>query len=180
MNDLKHYNMKRTEQNNDKGNSLSTKWVYVIIAAMVLGFGAYGYFKVKQWVRYYAIEQYEKPITDYTIAKVYADDHKPQRHRGNSDDDEEEKTPDYYMEVSYQGKDYKLEIEENTYLRINNSEKVTLYYDKEGDEVFVAGTGGSNLLVAILIGIVVIIVIFFLLIRLLIKSLKKKSRAKPN
>ena len=121
MNDLKHYNMKRTEQNNDKGNSLSTKWVYVIIAAMVLGFGAYGYFKVKQWVRYYAIEQYEKPITDYTIAKVYADDHKPQRHRGNSDDDEEE----YVCCVS---------MDEDDYIRLNTDSHYQCPYYQCGDE----------------------------------------------
>ena len=172
--------MESKKQNNDNGNSLSMKWVYIIIVALAVGFGAYGYFKVKQWVHYTVIENTEKPITGYTITKISADEHRPYRHRGYNDDNEKERTPDYYMEVWYQGKDYKLEIEENTYLRINNSEKVTLYYDKEGDEVFVAGTGGSNLLVTILIGIVVIIVIFFLLIRLLIKSLKKKSRAKPN
>ena len=172
--------MKSTGQNNDKSNSLPMKWVCVIIVALVVGFSAYGYFKVKKWVRYAAIEKYEKPITDYTITKVYVDDHQPKRHKGNSDDDENEKAPDYYMEVSYQGKDYKLAIEEYTYRRYNNSEDVTLYYDSEGDEVFVAGTGGSNLLVTILIGIVVIVIIVFLLIRLLFKSLRKKSQAKPN
>ena len=180
MNDLKHYNMKRTEQNNDKGNSLSTKWVYVIIAAMVLGFGAYGYFKVKQWVRYTTIENTEKPITGYTITKVSADDHRPYRHRGYNDDNEKEKTPDYYMEVWYQGKDYKLEIDENTYRIFKDYGDVKLYYDSEADEVFVAGAGSSNILGIILIGIVVIIAVAELLIRLLIKTLRKKSKAKPK
>lgn len=172
--------MRSTEKNNDKGNSLSMKWVYVIIVALVVGFGAYGYFKVKQWMHYTAIENSEKPITGYTITKVYADDHRPNRHRGYNDDNEKEKTPDYYMEVWYQGKDYKLEIDESTYRTFNNSGDVNLYYDSEGDEVFVAGSGSSNLLGIILIGIVIIVIIVELLIRLLIKVLKKKSRAKPN
>lgn len=166
--------MRSTKQR--QGQQPANEGVYVIIVALVVGFGAYGYFKVEQWMRYFVIEQYEKPITDYTITKMYVDDHKPKSHRGYNDDNEKEKTPNYYKVVCYQGKDYKLEIDEQTY----RSPNVPLYYDSEGDEVFVAGTGGSNLLDTILIGIVAIIIIVFLLIRLLIKSLRKKSRAKPK
>ena len=71
--------MKSKKQNNDTGNSLSMKWVYIIIVALVVGFGAYGYFKVKQWVRYTTIENTEKPITGYTITKVSADDHRERK-----------------------------------------------------------------------------------------------------
>ncbi len=40
-----------------------SKWIYTIIIALVLGFGTYGYFTVKKWLRYAAIESSEKPIT---------------------------------------------------------------------------------------------------------------------
>ena len=79
------------KQNNDKGNSLSMKWVYLIIVALVVGFGVYGYFKVKQWVHYTVIENTEKPITGYTITKISADEHRPYRHRGYNDDNEKER-----------------------------------------------------------------------------------------
>ena len=172
--------MESKKQNNDNGNSLSMKWVYIIIVALAVGFGAYGYFKVKQWVHYTVIENTEKPITGYTITKVSADEHRPYRHRGYNDDNEKERTPDYYMEVWYQGKGYKLEIDESTYRVFKDNGDVNLYYDSEADEVFVAGAGSSNILGIILIGILVIIVVAELLIRLLIKTLRKKSKAKPK
>ena len=171
--------MKSTGQKKDAGDSLSPKWIFVIIIALALGFGTYGYFKVKQWVRYAAIEKYEKPISDYTITKVYADDHKPKSHRGYGDDDAKESEPNYYMDVSYKGKDYKLEIEEYTYNNYNNTGNVTLYYDSKGDDVFVAGTGGSNLLVTALAAVVLVVVILILLIWLIIKAFKKKKEMPP-
>ena len=133
--------MESKKQNNDNGNSLSMKWVYIIIVALAVGFGAYGYFKVKQWVHYTVIENTEKPITGYTITKISADEHRPYRHRGYNDDNEKERTPDYYMEVWYQGKDYKLEIDESTYRVFKDNGDVNLYYDSEADEVFVAAFG---------------------------------------
>ena len=170
--------MKSKKQNNDKDNSLSKKWIYLIIAALVVGFGAYGYFKVKQWVRYTIIENTEKPITGYTITNVSVDEHLPYRHRGYNDDNEKEKTHDYSMEVFYQGKNYKLEIDETTYSVFKDNGNVKLYYDSEADEVFVAGDGSGNILGIILIGILVIITVADLLIRRLIKTLRKKSKAK--
>ncbi|MBO4659679.1 MAG: hypothetical protein J5637_08655 [Prevotella sp.] len=171
--------MGSTVQNNDTGNNLSTKWIYVIIVVLALGFGTYGYFKVKKWVHYAAVERYEKPITDYTITKVYSEIDKYQtKRKGVNDDDVDEKEPDYYMEVSYKGKDYKLEIEEFTYTNYNKSGKVTLYYDAEGDEVFVAGTGGANLLVAALAAVALLIVIIVMVIWFLFKSMKKKQLKK--
>lgn len=167
--------MRSKKQNKDKSNSSPEKWVYVIIVALVVGFGAYGYFKVKQWMRHFVIEHYEKPITGYTITNKYVDDHKPKSHRGYNSDDEHKKEPDYYMEVWYQGKDYKLKISEFAYRH-----NVNLYYDKEADEVFEGGEAETNLLFTILIGILIIIVIVIELIRWLIKSRKKKSRAKPK
>ena len=175
--------MNKTRQKTDAGNSLPTKWIYAIIVVLALGFGAYGYFQVKKWMRYANIESSEKPITDYTITKVYSDQDSPQykrRHRGNNDNEKEEK-PNYFMEVTYKGKDYKLEIEDHTYSDYqSNPGNVTLYYDAEGDEVFVAGTGGGNLLVAILVAIVAAIVIVILLIWLLISSMKKKKGKKKR
>ena len=163
--------MRSTGEINGTGNEVLKKWIYIIIVVLALGFGAYGYFKVKKWVRYAAIEKYEKPITDYTITKVYYDKGTyKKRHRGTGDDDVEEKKPDYYMEVLYKGKNYKLEIEEYTYSKYNDSGEITLYYDAKGDEIFVAGTGGGNLLVVALAAIVLLIVIVFLVIRLLIKK----------
>lgn len=166
--------MSNTVQKRETGNDIP-KWIYVAIIVVALGFGTYGYFKVKKWVRYAAIEKYEKPITDFTITKVYYEKEKFKTRRRGSDDDVEEKKPDYFMEVSYKGKDYKLEIEEYTYSKYNNNpEDVTLFYDNKSDEIFVAGIGGANLLVTALAAIVLVIIILFLLVRLLIKSLKKK------
>ena len=82
------------------------------------------------------------------------------------------------MEVFYQGKNYKLEIDENTYSVFKDNGNVKLYYDSEADEVFVAGDGSGNILGIILIGILVIITVADLLIRRLIKTQRKKSKAK--
>ncbi|MBO4607409.1 MAG: hypothetical protein J5682_05870 [Prevotella sp.] len=166
--------MKSTGQKKDTDNSLSLKWVYAIIVVLVLGFGTYGYFKVKQWVRYAAIERNEKPISDYVVTKVYSDkDRYKTKHRGV--DYDEESDPDYYMEVSYKGKDYKLDISEYTYENYKKKGDVTLYYDSKGDQVFVSGSGGGNLLVTALAAVVLLIIIFILLVRLLIQSIKKKK-----
>ena len=168
--------MKNKEQKKVTGNNISPKWIFAIIVVLALGFGTYGYFQVKKWMRYAAIEQNEKPITDYTVKKVYSDDHQPKRHRGYNDDDEKEKKPDYYMEVLYKGKEYKLEIEDYTYSKINSSGDVTLYYDAKADELFVAGTGGGNLLVTILVAAVAVIIVVCFLIWQLVKVLKRKKR----
>ena len=159
----------------DCGGNHSMKWVYALIIALVLGFCVYGYFKVSTWVRYFAIERYEKPITDYTITKVYSETNKSKKKgRGVNNDDEDESDPTYYMEVWYKDKDYQLEIEEYTYSKYNKSGDITLYYDAKADNIFVAGTGGANLLVTALAAIVVLLSAFIYLIIRLIKFFKRK------
>ena len=168
--------MKNNEK--DSGKSILPKWIYWVIAALLLGFCVYGYFTVSKWVRYAAIERYEKPITDYHITKVYSETNKHKtKGRGVSEDYDEDNEPSYYMDVSYKGKDYKLEIEEYTYSQYNKEPgQITLYYDEEGDDIFVAGTGGANLFVTALAAIVLLIVVVFLLIRQLLKAIKGKLR----
>ncbi|MBO4659595.1 MAG: hypothetical protein J5637_08235 [Prevotella sp.] len=168
--------MKNMENDSSKNNL--PKWIYVVIAVLLIGFGVYGYFKVSKWVRYAAIERYEKPITDYHVTKVYKENGKDKyktKGRGVNDDDDAEDEPSYYMEVSYKGKDYRLEIEEYDYARYNKENgKITLYYDDKGDDIFVAGTGGANLLVVALAAFVLLIVIIIFLIRGLFKLFKVK------
>ena len=163
----------------DNGTNLSAKWIYLAIAAFVIGFGVYGYFKVSKWVRYAAIERYEKPISDYRVTNVYIEKDKyKKKGRGVNDDEEVDKEPQYYMEVSYKGKDYKLELEGYEYSKYIQNKGITLYYDSKGDEIFVAGAGGANLLVTALAAIVLLIAIVFFLLRLLFKSIKRKRRLK--
>ena len=160
---------------NSKGENRIPKWVYALIIALVLGFCVYGYFKVSTWVRYFAIERYEKPISNYTITKVYSETNKSKKKgRGVNNDDEDESAPTYYMEVWYKDKDYQLEIEEHTYSKYNKSGDITLYYDAKADNIFVAGTGGANLLVTALATIVVLLSFFIYLIIRLIKLFKRK------
>ena len=161
------------------GINLSTKWIFVIIIALVLGFGVYGYFTVKKWVHHTAIERQEKPITGYTITKVYSDLPKSKKNRnGYADDDVEKDDYEYYMDVMYKGKNYKLEIPEYIYNDYNKQRGITLYYDSKNDEVFVANTGGGNLLATALGLIVVLIIALILLIKFVIKSIKKKNTVK--
>ena len=168
--------MSNTTQKNNNEKSKMPKWVYAVIVALILGFCVYGYFKINTWVRYAAIERYEKPITDYTITKVYSevDKYKTKR-RGVNDDDDNEKKPQYYMEVSYKDKDYKLELDEHNYSKYNkNPGDITLYYDAKGDDIFVAGSGGENLLVTALGAVALIICVFIFLIIRLFKLLTRK------
>lgn len=171
--------MNTTEKKSAASNELSTKWIYAIIIALVLGFGIYGYFSVKKWIRYDYIERHEKPITDYTITKLYSDEDLARKkvvHKGAvSDDDVDKQDINYYMEVSYKDKNYKLEIEDYVYDKCRKgSSDITMYYDAQGDEIFVAGTGGGNLFVTILAAAVILIIIIICLIHLLIKSIRKK------
>ena len=171
--------MKNKQSQNETGNNLPTKWIYVIIIALALGFGVYGYFTVKKWAHHTAIERQEKPITGYTITKVYNDLPKNKKNRrGYADDDVEKDDYEYFMDVMYKGKNYKLEIPEYIYNDYNKQRDITLYYDSENDEVFVANTGGGNLLATALGLIVVLIIALILLIKFLIKSIKKKYSAK--
>ena len=162
----------------DSGKNVLPKWAYLVIAALLIGFGVYGYFKVSKWVRYAAIERYEKPITDYHITNVYVEKDKyKKKGRGVNDDEDVENEPQYFMEVSYKGKDYKLELEKHEYSKYCQKDgQITLYYDAKGDDIFVAGTGGANLLVTALAAFVLLLVIVFFLLRLLFKSIKGKRR----
>lgn len=171
--------MKNKQSQNDMGINLSTKWIFVIIIALVLGFGVYGYFTVKKWVHHTAIERQEKPITGYTITKVYSDLPKSKKNRsGYADDDVEKDDYEYYMDVMFKGKNYKLEIPEYIYNDYNKQRGITLYYDSKNDEVFVANTGGGNLLATALGLIFVLIIALILLIKFVIKSIKKKNTVK--
>ena len=80
------------------------------------------------------------------------------------------------MDVSYNDKDYTLEIEKFVYDKCrNNSDDIVLYYDAKGDDVFVAGSGAGNLVATALITVVVVIIGIIILIWMLIKYIKKKK-----
>ena len=172
--------MENKRPQKDTGNELSPKWIYTIIIALVLGFGVYGYFTVKKWARHTAIERQEKPITDYTITKIYKDlKLQKKSHKKGAVQDVDKEDYEYFMEVSYKEKKHKLEINETTYNEYkDNTEDVVLYDDSKNDEIFIANTGASNLFTTALCLVVVLIIALILLIQLLIKSIKKKYSAK--
>ena len=166
---------KNENKQKETGTNLSPKWIYTGLIVLFLGFCVYGYFKVSKWIRYTAIERYEKPITDYTITKLYSQEGSKYRKRGRSHT--KERKTYYYMNVLYKGKDYKLDIERSTYSKLTQgTQKVDLYYDTKSDEIFVAGTGGTNLFVTAFVTIFVLVIIFFILIWKLIKKLWNRRR----
>ena len=150
------------------GKRLSLKFIYVAIVILILGgFGYYCYYKISQWTRFYAIETTELPIPDYCIKKIYKEETKLHR------DDDEKKEPNYYLDVTYHDKDYHLTIDESTYEKYNNNPSdIKVYYDEEGDDVFLGGTGGQNLFVIFLTAIILVLVAVFFLIRFIIRFFK--------
>lgn len=165
-----------TDKSKETGKNLKKHLVIgAIIIVLVGGFGYYCYYKIDQWMRYYSIEQTEQPITDYRITKIYSDETSSKKPRRSEDD--RDKDINYYMDVSYNGKDYKLNIDEYIY---SGSKEITLYYDAEGDNVFLAGTGGGNLLVLLIAAVVLGLVLVIIIIYQLAKAFKKKEPQKPK